>query len=99
MKEILSFVRLARIPIMHRFDRIIGILVGTLLLGSPLTAADPDLVAADEQILQAARVPTDGAGLLDYFRKRTLADVDRGRLEALIRKLGDDNFEDREKAS
>jgi HEAT repeat protein len=37
--------------------------------------------------------------LLDYFRKRTLADDDRAKIQTLIRQLGDEAFAVREKAS
>jgi HEAT repeats/PQQ-like domain len=37
--------------------------------------------------------------LLGFFRKRILADADRQRIQKLIRQLGDDSFEVREKAT
>jgi hypothetical protein len=58
-----------------------------------------NLVAADELVLKAARIPTDGPGLLDFFRKRTLAAADLDHVQLLIQKLGDDSFDEREKAS
>lgn len=62
-------------------------------------AIDPDPVAQDEQLLQAAKVATDGPALVQYFRKRIVADVDAGKLRDLIRQLGDDDFLTRERAS
>jgi hypothetical protein len=44
-------------------------------------------------------VATDNASLLAFFRKRILAEGDRGRIKTLIAQLGDDSFEVREKAS
>jgi HEAT repeat protein len=41
---------------------------------------------------------TEGPALLDDVRKRTIRDADRGKVQALIRQLGDDAFEGREKA-
>jgi HEAT repeat protein len=41
----------------------------------------------------------DGSALLEFFRKRTLSDEQRQRIQALIRQLGDDAFAVREKAS
>ena len=45
----------------------------------PHGAADPDPAAEDEQTLRTADLPTDGPGLLDFLRKRTLADADHFR--------------------
>jgi HEAT repeat protein len=42
---------------------------------------------------------SDGPGLLVQFRKRALSDADRERAQELIKKLGDDSFEVREKAT
>lgn len=53
----------------------------------------------DEQILKAARMGTDEATLLGFFRARTLTDENRARLEAWMRQLGDDSFGLRQKAS
>src|SRR6266542_3531316 len=73
--------------------------VWLLLLCAPLSpAAEPD-GAADEQTLKTSGVAVDGAGLLDFFRTRTLAEPQRSRVLALIRKLGADEFPDREQAS
>jgi HEAT repeat protein len=41
---------------------------------------------------------TEGPGLLDEIKKRTLTDIDIGGAEKLIESLGDDSFEVREKA-
>ena len=71
------------------------ILVGT----SFALAAESDSTAADEQILKAARVGTDGPALLELFRKRTITDAVREKIQGLIRQLGDDSFEVREKAT
>jgi hypothetical protein len=71
------------------------ILVGT----SFALAAESDSTAADEQILKAARVGTDGPALLEFFRKRTITDAVREKIQGLIRQLGDDSFEVREKAT
>jgi HEAT repeat protein len=64
----------------------------------PKADAPADPVAAAELTLRAARVGVDGPALLDYFRKRTLADADRDRIKALVRRLGDNEFDVREKA-
>jgi HEAT repeat protein len=73
-----------------------------LLLVLPLgraSAASPAAVADDERTLAGAHVGTDGASLLQYFRKRTIQDVDGERIKQLIEQLGDDSFDVRQKAS
>lgn len=41
---------------------------------------------------------TEGTGLLDEIKKRTLSEADLERTQKLIEKLGDDSFDDRQKA-
>jgi hypothetical protein len=60
---------------------------------------DADSTAADEQTLRAAKLGTDGPALLDFFRKHTLTESDRERLQRLVKELGDKSFRAREKAS
>jgi hypothetical protein len=55
--------------------------------------------SADEKLLRDHKIATDGPGLLDYFRKRTLGDAGLARINELVRQLGDDEFEVREKAA
>jgi hypothetical protein len=68
-------------------------------LGLCPAAPAADTVAADEQTLKAADVPTTDQGLLEFFRRRTLAEPDRDRMKTLVAQLGDDSFAVREKAS
>jgi len=56
-------------------------------------------LAADEKVLKDAKQATAGPGLLDFFRKQTLTDADLAKLKTLIKNLGDDSFQVREKAS
>jgi hypothetical protein len=56
-------------------------------------------VKSDEQTLAQANGGSDGPALLDFFRKRTVTDADLAVIQALIRQLGDDSFEMRQKAS
>jgi hypothetical protein len=51
-----------------------------------------------EKTLRAAQIPDDGAGLLTYFRRRTLSSAERARLADLVKRLGDEDFAEREKA-
>jgi HEAT repeats/PQQ-like domain len=53
---------------------------------------------SDEATLKAAKIPTDGAGLIEFFRKR-IEGADKNRLQALAVQLGDDVFQVREQAS
>jgi HEAT repeat protein len=62
-------------------------------------AADRDETAQDEKTLQDARLKTDGAALLAFFRARTLTDDDRKKLVEKIKQLGDDSFDVREQAT
>src|SRR5437660_10650392 len=58
---------------------------------------DPELINA-EQTLKQAGVETDGPSLLRFVREHTPSDTDRARLTDAVRRLGDDDFEAREKA-
>jgi hypothetical protein len=66
-----------------------------LLFVAPAPAAD-EAAAADEELLRSLNLPTDGPGLVEFFKKRTLREGDRTRIQTLIRKLGDDDFDVRE---
>jgi hypothetical protein len=57
-----------------------------------------DPAAADEGALKAAKQGVDGPGLLAFLRSQARSDADRDRVKALIKKLSDDAFEEREKA-
>jgi hypothetical protein len=81
---------------MSRSVSVLGVLVALALALLPRAEAGPE---DDEGALRGAGLATDGPGLLEFFRKRTLGDTDRARIEALVRRLGDDDFEVREKAS
>jgi HEAT repeat protein len=73
--------------------------LGLLLVAGSPQAAEPDEAAQDEQVLRAAKVGTDGPALLDFFRKRIGSEAARARVRELIKQLGDDSFDVREKAS
>jgi hypothetical protein len=62
-------------------------------------AGEFDTTAADEQLLKRANLGTDSDALLDFFRKRTLSQVDQERIKQWVVELGDDSFPVREKAS
>jgi hypothetical protein len=73
-------------------------LVVLVLIDLPAAGAAED-ADPDETTLRANKVATDGPGLLRFLRSRTLDDKDREKLHALIRQLGDDSFQEREKAT
>jgi hypothetical protein len=80
--------------------RILALCGVTLLAIVPSTIATPP--AGDDEdlrVLKTARVGTEGAALLDYFRKRTLTPAQRGQIRLLIPRLGDEAFAVREQAS
>ena len=70
-----------------------------LLAAGAAPTAGIDTTTTDERILQEAKVGTKPDDLLDYFRKRTLPDVEADKMRGLIKKLGDDSFAVREEAS
>ena len=69
------------------------------LLCSNSIAADDGPIKSDEDALKAAGIATDGPALVEFFRSRILVETDRGRVLAIVRNLGDDAFEVREKAT
>src|SRR5258708_7893629 len=79
-------------------------LTGVLLLVclSLGPSARPDQVeelAADVKALKDAGVAADEAGLLAFFTKHTVSDAHRRSIGELIKQLGDNNFQVREKAT
>jgi hypothetical protein len=65
----------------------------------PSDYREPDLGAVAEQTLKAAKLSVEGPALLEFLRKEMPSAVDADRIKELIRRLGDDSFEVREKAS
>jgi hypothetical protein len=59
----------------------------------------PDFAAADEAVLRAAGLATDGPALLEMFRRQTLTRADRERMKTLARQLGDRSFRKRQEAA
>jgi hypothetical protein len=58
-----------------------------------------DHTAADERVLKAAKVGTDGPALLAYLRSQTPGPARLAKVKALVRQLGDDDFTKRQEAS
>src|SRR5438067_6309285 len=64
---------------------------------TPVTT-DPAKIDADA-LAKAGLKPDDAAGLIGYLRQRTLSDADLTRIRSVIRRMGDEQFEERLKAS
>src|SRR5262249_18532378 len=71
--------------------------MSALLLGA--RADDAEQAASDQQVLRQANVELDDGALLEYFRKRTLLDADLPKIKELVRKLSDDVFVVRNRAT
>src|SRR5438552_4027159 len=83
-----------RNPVMRTLCILSGL---TLLLTSPAVRADQ---AEDEALLRGASVTPDGPGLLAYFQSRVArSEADETRIAALVEKLANERFKEREKAS
>lgn len=85
------------------FIRMERCVLGAVLLLSaaePVAAqiVDPQL-AEDRKLLEAAKLPTDGPGLLTVFRKFIPSETEQGRLAAWINQLGADQYRLREEAT
>jgi hypothetical protein len=80
------------------FGRLRLLTVLALLLGAGVARAQSDAGAADEKVLEKAGVKTDGASLLEFFRMRTLPDLEREKYRGLVKQLGSDIFREREQA-
>ncbi len=73
-------------------------LVLLALVAGPFALAAEE-ASSDEKLLEDHKLPTDGPGLLDFFKKRTTETISDARLAALVEQLGDDDFFKREAAS
>ncbi len=75
------------------------LLLSPVLLLFVATARPADEAAvADQQLLRSLNLPADGPGLVDFFKKRHLARQRCPKVQALIRNLGNDEFDVREKS-
>jgi HEAT repeat protein len=68
------------------------------LVGKDIIRSAEDAAAADETLLKEQKVPVDGAGLLGFFRKRTLSEADQQRYLSLVRQLGHPRYVKRRQA-
>src|SRR5262249_42212382 len=72
-------------------------LVLLVLTGARAAAPDP-LLAQDEKLLRDGRVSPEGTALVAFFRERTLTEAQKARLADLVKKLGDESYDVRERA-
>lgn len=77
----------------------LALFIVALCLTTTAAASEPSEAAAAEAVLRAARIDTDNASLLRYFRDRTVGGIDARQVERWIEELGDDSFFVRENAS
>lgn len=63
-----------------------------------LNYREVDFAAASEGVLKEAKQGVDGPALLEFVRAQTFAGDRVAKVKELIRKLGDDSFDEREKA-
>ncbi len=61
-------------------------------------AAEPSAVLADETALKAVGLPTDGPGLVEFFRARVQTEIAPEKIAGLIKQLNAPVLTDREKA-
>jgi hypothetical protein len=75
--------------------------VGKQPPGAPGVVGQPgdSTISDDEALTKAGLSPTDGPKLIGYLRQRTLSDVDQGKITAIIKRFGADDFDDRLKAT
>ncbi len=74
-------------------------LTGFLLAFGPAWAEGPNQAAKDEQTLKTAQLKSDGEGVLNFFRGRTISDEERAKVVKLIGQLGAASFRQREEAA
>jgi hypothetical protein len=77
---------------------LLGLTACMILMGGMRSASGADS-ASDEQMLKRAGIVVDGPELIAFFRQRARDVSDETRIPMLVRRLGDDQFKVREKAS
>lgn len=73
--------------------------VGKGLLGDRNPKPETPLNVDDKKFLKAANIGSDSAGLITFFKKRTLSEDDRKNLEKLVQLLDSNQFAQRQEAS
>lgn len=83
---------------MSRFSAAL-ILIAIVFWVQAADVGDDATRAADEATLKESNVEASSPALLEFFRKRTLSDAEQSKLSDTVRRLGDNSFSIREKAS
>src|SRR5262245_57085883 len=73
--------------------------LAALALAAIPPARAAEVVSPDEKLLKDHKLPTDGPGLLDYFKKRSSDDLTDEKLKQLVEQLDADDFDEREQAA
>ncbi|MCI0684586.1 MAG: HEAT repeat domain-containing protein, partial [Gemmataceae bacterium] len=81
---------------MRRFAALGGLIGSILLLALPGTGETT--ATLDEQVLQAAKIPTTDAGLREFLRLRSQRADDKRELARLVEQLGSGTFKERDAA-
>jgi HEAT repeat protein len=68
------------------------------LVGKEVYQAVKDSAQADEELLKHEKIATDAAGLLGFFRSRTLSEQDQETLHRMVRQWGSPSYKLRQKA-
>jgi len=63
--------------------------------GGPMVAGGKPAVNDDEALKSAGMTANDGEKLIGYLKMRTVSDIDQGKINGLIKKLGAERFADR----
>lgn len=77
-----------------------AVCMSVALAGQNPTASDLDYArTADAKLLMDHKVPLSGAGLLDFFKTRTLTKEQIAQLSAKVQRLGSKKHQDRQQAA
>ena len=82
-----------------RTSRIAVFGLAMLVSLSAVHAENPEQLAADQYALRMASIEIEDGPLLEYFKNRTLFDDDLPKAKELVRKLGDEVFIERNRAT
>src|SRR5262245_53221973 len=69
--------------------RMLAVQEAELMARQGKATSGPQADGGDEDLLRSVSIPTDGPGLLNYFRLRSLGQATPERLADLIEQLGD----------
>ena len=75
--------------------------IGRIVIGKKKADAGPTkAIKTDADILKSAGLkPDDASNLVSYFKSRTLSDDQMTSISAAIKRMGDEKYREREKAS